>query len=190
MQQRSITLIIPIAHDLAYDRSTGIVVCGPGTKRACDHALELAKQLDNTHLFVSATNAPRFEDVVMGMVMKKYLQERTEQLVAFRAAPYFNTLGEVLAVVDYIYELQALNGPGAVTKVLFAVKGWHAERVRALSVAVFDQYELGGIRRCIRTHDAPGGFIEKQLEPYKTRRQLRFFYNEHVVRHPSLVPVS
>ncbi|HYF29295.1 MAG TPA: hypothetical protein VEA36_02950 [Candidatus Paceibacterota bacterium] len=176
-----ITVIVPVAHDL--DTVDGSVICGTGTMKACDHALALMKRFPRSQLFVSAREAPRFGNVVMGEVMRAYLLKKLpDAITSFLKAKYFNTLGEVLATYEHVHELRQMYGPQAVERVVFAVKDWHARRVDKLARAVFTHYRLD-VPVCIKVHhvpEAPPTRRERLLEPIKTACFLWFFHHVHL----------
>jgi hypothetical protein len=174
-----ITIIVPIAHDLLLTRTRGSnmqgVRCGPGTQAACDHAIALLENNPDGRILVTATTAStKYHSVVMGRVMQDYIQAKSGVKPHFNEADYFRTVGEVLAVGEYVHELRTLCGPDAVRKVMFAAKSWHAERVRAIVQAVWQLYRLTDVPYRIRQHRAPGRFVDKWLEPFKQKRDLTF----------------
>ena len=136
------TLIVPIAADLTHDEK-GIVVVGPLTKTACDLALQIATEVKNPVILTTASFAgDQYGRVMMGEVMKSYLCKNLppyispEQGVSFYLARWFNTMGEVLAVAEYIQWMYG-HDTDALQKVIFAVKMYHMPRLEMLVRRIF-----------------------------------------------------
>lgn len=125
--------IVPIMFDLGHEES-GRVTVGPGTKKACDAAIRLASGTASSVILLTATVPPsgKYGTEPMGRVAETYIRQAAPTLtVRFREAGTFNTLGEVVAVADY---LKDECGTGAV---VFTVKWWHAPRVLMIALRVF-----------------------------------------------------
>ena len=168
----AITLIVPVAFDL--ERDNYKIIPGPGTRLACKQALGLLREAsENTYLFFSASNAgPNWDNVIMGRVMQWHCEDlapELRQLMRFRKAPTFNTLGEIIAVANYIQELQREGK--RVLGVVFVVKEWHARRVRLVAQDVF-AYKGLEAQVSVDTYPLQVARIIRFLEPLKLLNDL------------------
>jgi hypothetical protein len=166
-------LIIPIACDLAYNQSND-VVCGHNTARALQDALQASYEYGNAPIFLSATFAGiKWGYVNMASVMQKFLvQQRVSpelhRLHVIRCeAPYFSTLGELIALANYLKRIAA--NPS--TKVVFTVSDWHHTRLRKLVDGVFAWKDIQ-VEIEVRTYPGKSTFWERILEPIKIRKNL------------------
>lgn len=156
-----LAIIQPIAFDLAFDDSaadgmptsttaglpnpfTRKVICGPGTKKACDHAIRVAEKLRKQGIrpliFVSATvpRDPKWCGVVMGLIMADYIKQQgvSPKEIFFHEARTFNTMGEVNALADTFAGQFTDDDPllsSVPHSVHIVVKWWHAPRVWMLT---------------------------------------------------------
>lgn len=146
-----VTLVVPVPADLCRDE-VGRVIVGPQTQMACDEALRLQEKYPGSLIFLSATEAPAFDRVVMWRVMEDYLKEkRPDVLCAHWESTKFRTRGDVLALVQYIHFLRS-SGQCRV-KVLFAVKHYHERRLRFLVDKFFRHNGIDDVERVYVPHD-------------------------------------
>ncbi len=134
------TILFVVACDLDRDVN-GEVVVGTETKIACDKAIELFNALkDPCYIVATAGEARKYDNVVMSLVMQKYMHERIGILkpIFSRCADTFNTDGEVKELVHYIRYLDHH------CKVIICVKWWHALRTRAL---IWRRFQQAGLQR-------------------------------------------
>lgn len=178
MREEHITarLIVPIAFDLA--RKGDEVVLGPGTKLACDEAVKAARWYDTnsaivTKVFVSATKAPNFKNVVMGKLMGDYIYHQIQSLglpsenrpgfrIEFLEARWFSTIGEVFAIKEFMRKYGAKR-----YELVVCVKDWHAFRTR---LAIWAVFFLSGFKVQVRmrTHPLPVSSKERRKEILKS----------------------
>lgn len=123
-----LTIIVPIAADLAYDEDNE-VVCGPMTARACDEAIRVARAVEGPcTILVTATKDPAFRRTLMAQLMGKYIAERAPELqIHLEEAKTLDTLGEVLAVVEHLKKYKSAGT--RIKQVIFVVKQHHYDRL-------------------------------------------------------------
>ena len=145
------TLIAPVPADLSREE-VGQIVVGPQTQIACDEAVRLHKERPGSRIFLSATEAPDFDRVVMWRVMEQYIRSQYPLAkFAHWESTKFRTRGDVLALVQYIHFLRS-SGQCRV-KVLFAVKHYHERRLRYLVDKLFRHNGIDDIERVYVPHD-------------------------------------
>jgi hypothetical protein len=123
-------IIMIVACDLGRDEN-GKIIVGPETKIACDRAISLADNDRKTIIAITAGETPgKRNPVVMSDVMADYLLSARPMLCNGRLirnnAWTFNTDGEMRALVDLLYRRPACS------RIILAVKWWHAPRAWAL----------------------------------------------------------
>lgn len=140
------TVIFVVACDLKRAVNSipwpGIEV-GRETELACLKAIQIWLKNRSAIIIATAGRSKKFNNVVMSLVMKWYLQERlpaSEVRILSLMADAFNTDGEVRKLRDYIAQNPQIN------RVIVAVKWWHAPRVWWLMRYRFWEGNLRGIK--------------------------------------------
>lgn len=175
MGTQGVTIIVPIAWKLDRD-VRGTIICGPGTKEACDHAIEIARETPSSLVLLTPTHASaEWEHVAMCDVMAQYIAEHAPDVTcAINQAPWFNTMGEVTAAASYIAQ-RLRNGP--VMQVVFVVKSWHLPRLRMIVRVIFKGRNVR-IPIEYKTHSVPAPLLDRVV-----REPIAFVMNRLRLRH-------
>jgi hypothetical protein len=133
-----VIIIMPILFDLALDENGGVIL-GPGTKKACDQAIEIARHSRYALILTTATvpTSAKWKGERMGLIAQRYIvTANSDARVDFAEAETFDTFGEVLAVARYVRYLPSVE------KVVLTVKWWHAPRVFMLARRIFRRLDI------------------------------------------------
>lgn len=161
MQNPALKIVVPIAWKLEWEGDK--VVCGEGTREACEYAVEIARELPLSTILLTPTVAPAF-GVVMAGVMDRYVQNLAPRANRYvQEADSFDTLGEVVATASYMQALQASGTK--VDEVIFTVKSWHAPRLRMIVRRVFEGRDIAVPVR-IETHHVPASWKDRYLHEW------------------------
>ena len=169
-------LLVPMAFDLEKKDLNAPVELGTGTRFSINHALDCEhRHSQRAVIFLSATKAPDYGNVVMGKMMQDYVRQRSARIeTAFEEASRFDTVGELAALSDYILKMKAAGDE--VHEVIIFVKDWHADRVSKLVKELFKRRALSKIPVHIRRHSLPrkynGSWFDHFKEPFKTQAHL------------------
>lgn len=176
MGTQGITVIIPVPWKLARNERGGII-CGAGTKEACDHAVQLALLTPRSEILLTPTVPPNpaWDGVDMSQVMVQYIACRYPELaLRHERAPHFNTHGDVIAAAEYLRRCQRKSV--AVEEVVYTVKSWHKARLKLYVDAIFRQYDISVPVR-YETHEMPASIYDRVLREcialIVARRRLR-----------------
>ena len=128
------------------------ITLGPGSKKACNRAITTAREIGlSAVILLSATVPPNptWKGITMGKVAQEYIARAAPDVItAFHEARWFNTIGEIWALVEYL----KLHSPARpVANVIIAVKWWHAPRTAMITHLLFTQVGIE-TRWSIRTH--------------------------------------
>lgn len=161
MGTRKIVLIVPIAWKLERDKDNSII-CGPGTREACDHAARLALALPGSEILLTPTRAgPKWNHVLMAGLMIRHIAQRYPELtLRYSEAPSFTTRGEVMATADFIRFCGRRSEQ--IEEVIFVAKSWHKDRLMMNVEAIF---KAEGITVPVRyeTHEVPASLFDRVL---------------------------
>jgi hypothetical protein len=165
-----ITLIVPVPFELARN-ARNEVICGPGTKLACDQAITFARAIQNTRVFFSATQASaKYDRVVMGRVMEGYVNKHAPNVPTdFHESPLFSTIGDLIALAEFINKWK--RSRPKLGLVLFTTKDWHAKRIEQVAKAVF-RWKGCDMAIQLKTHPFTASRKLRMMEPIKIRRDL------------------
>ena len=175
MGTQGTTIIVPIAWKLDRDEH-GTIICGPGTKEACDHAIKIALKTPSSLILLTPTNAgAEWEHITMCRVMADYIKAQapdTPQITS--EAPWFNTMGEVTAAASYTARCKR---EVSVEKVIFVVKSWHLPRLRMIVRVIFKGRKLN-VPVGYETHFVPAPILDRTV-----REPIAFVLNSLRLRH-------
>ncbi len=171
------TILFAVAFDLARER--GSVIVGPGTKKACDKAIELYWQYSSspspcTIVVAAGKASDEFDGVIMSQIMKNYLVEHVPAAaVVALQGDTFNTDGEVRALARYMHS--------EAFRLIVCVKYWHAERTLRLIKWRFRQIGLQLAQIQIAGHELKISKKELLKEKMKTFLTLPWLIKESIL---------
>ncbi|MDP3402795.1 MAG: ElyC/SanA/YdcF family protein [bacterium] len=175
MGAQGITIIVPIAWKLDRDEH-GTIICGAGTREACDHAVKIAQKTPSSLILLTPTNAGAdWEHEAMCKVMAGYIKVQAPDIPqTISQAPWFNTMGEVTAAASYIARCKQ---EVPVKKVIFVVKSWHLRRLRMIARVIFKGRNLD-VPVEYATHSVHAPILDRTI-----RELGAFVFNSLHLRH-------
>ncbi len=168
--------IVPIAGGLVYNHD-GKPWLGEDTALACRHAVLAAHnavhQGRKPVIFLSATKAPRYGDVIMGELMRSYVKGLVNGdsriQVEFHEARCFNTAGECAALADFLCQQGYSSHDKPVTyDIEVDVKDWHARRTHKTMQLVMEKWPFN-VTIIMRPHHDEASFRMRTLEFVKLK---------------------